>query len=53
MMLLMIMMMEMLDLPMRCLLDTLTFCHSCQKRKVVLDMRVVILRGRVSIGHFC
>ena len=23
------------------------------KRGVVLDIRVVILRGRVSIGHFC
>ena len=46
------MMMEMLALSMRCLLDTLTLYHSRQKGKVVLDMRVVILRERVSIGHF-
>ena len=52
MMLLMIMM-EMLALSMRCLPDTFTLCLSCQKGGVVLDMRVVILRGRVSIGHFC
>ena len=45
-------MIGMLALPMRCLLDTLTLCHSCQKGELVLDMRVVILRGRVSIGHF-
>ena len=39
--------MEMLALPMliRCLLDTLTLCHSLQKGEVVLDMRVVILIG--------
>ena len=30
-----------------------TLCHSWQKGGVVLDMRVVILRGRVSIGQFC
>ena len=47
--------MEMLAHPVmtKCLLDTLTICHSWQKGRVVLDMRVVILRGRVSIGHFC
>ena len=47
--------MEMLALPTltRCLLDTLTICHSWQKREVVLIMRVVIVRGRVSIGDFC
>ena len=42
-----------LALSMRCLLDTLILCYSWQKWGVVLDMRVVILRGRVSIGHFC
>ena len=52
-MILQMMMMEMLALSMRCLLDTLTFCHSRQKREVVLNMRVVILRVRVSIRHFC
>ena len=47
------MMMEMLALPMRCLLDTLPFCHLRQKGGVVLDMRVVTLRGRVSFwDHF-
>ena len=47
--------MEMLALPtlMRYLLDTLTLCHSWQKGGVVLVMRVVIVRGRVSIGDFC
>ena len=45
-------MMEMLALPMRCLLDSLTLCHSLQKGEVVLGIRVVILRERVSIGHF-
>ena len=44
--------MEMLALLMRCLLDILTLCHSQQKRGVVLDMRVVYLRGRVSVGPF-
>ena len=46
--------MEMLALPTltRCLLDTLTLCHLRQKGGVVLDMRVVILRERVSIGDF-
>ena len=52
MMVMTMMMMEMLALPMRCLLDTLTLCHSRQKEGVVLDMRVVILKGRVSIGPF-
>ena len=42
------MMMEMLALPMRCLLDTLPFVTRDQKRGLVLDMRVVTLRGRVS-----
>ena len=45
-------MMEMLALPIRCLLDILTLCHLRQKKGVVLNMRVVIFRGRVSIGHF-
>ena len=45
-------MMEMLALPMRCLLDTLILCHSRQKGEAILDMKVVILRGRVIIGHF-
>ena len=36
----------------RCLLDTLTLCHSWQKRGVVSVMRVVILRGKVSIEDF-
>ena len=51
----MIMRMKMLALPKltRCLLDNLTICHSWQKGGVVLDMRVAILRGRVSIGDFC
>ena len=51
----MMMRMEILAFPvlMRCLLDTLTFCHSWQKGRVVLDIRVVILRRRVSIGDFC
>ena len=35
-------------LPMRCLLDTLPFVTRDKKREVVLDMRVVTLRGRVS-----
>ena len=39
--------MEMLALPMRCLLDTLPFVTH-DKNGVVLDMRVVTLRGRVS-----
>ena len=53
--LLKMMLIEMLALPiqMKCLLDTLTLCHSWQKGEVVLDMRVVILRERVSIGPFC
>ena len=51
-MMLLMMMMEMLALLMRCLLDTITLCHSLQKGEVVLDMRVVIFRGRVSIGYF-
>ena len=41
MMMLRMMMMEMLALPMRCLLDTILDI------RVVLDMRVVILRGSV------
>ena len=47
------MMMEMLALPMRCLLDTVPFVTRDKKGGVVLDMRVVTLRGRVSFGdHF-
>ena len=42
------MMMEMLALPMRCLLDTLPFVTRDKKWRVVLDIRVVTLRGRVS-----
>ena len=51
----MMMRMEMLALLMltRCLLDTHILCHSWQKWEVVLDTRVVILKGRVSIGDFC
>ena len=30
-----------------------SLCHLWQKGEVVLVMRVVILRGRVSIGDFC
>ena len=47
--------MEMLALPTltRCLLDTLTLCLSWQKGEVVLVMKVVIVRGKVSIGDFC
>ena len=50
----MMMRMEMLALPAltRCLLDTLTLCYSWQKRGVVLVIRVVILKGRVSIKDF-
>ena len=44
MILLMMMMMEIVALSMRCLLDTLTICHSWQKEGVVLDIRIVILR---------
>ena len=46
--------MEMLALLVltRCLLDTFTLCHLWQKEGVVLVMRVVIVRGRVSIGDF-
>ena len=46
-MMLRMMMMEMLALLVRCLLDTLTLCHSWQKWEVVLDIRVVILKERV------
>ena len=47
--------MEMPALPAltRCLLDTLTLCHSWQKKGVVLVMSVVIVRGKVSIGDSC
>ena len=52
---LMMRMLEMLALPslMRCLLDTLTLCHSWKKNGVVLVMKVLIVRGRVSLGDFC
>ena len=56
MLLLLIMrMMVMLAYPtmMRCILDTFTLCHSWQKGGLVLIMRVVIHRGRVSVGDFC
>ena len=36
----------------RCLLDTLTLCYLWQKGGVALVTRVVIVRGRVSIGDF-
>ena len=51
----MMMRMGMLALPAltRCLLDTLTLCPLWQKEGIVLDIRVVIIRGRVSIGDFC
>ena len=52
-MMLRMMMMEMLALPMRCLLETLTLCHSWQKGRVVLDMRVVILKGSVVFIEGC
>ena len=45
-------MMEMLALPMRCLLDTLPFVIYDKKEEQFWYMRVVILKGRVSIGHF-
>ena len=45
-------MMEMLALPMRCLLDTLPFVTHDKKGEQFWFVRVVILRGRVSIGHF-
>ena len=44
--------MEMLTLPMRCLLDTLTLATRDKKGEYFWDMRIVILRGRVSIGLF-
>ena len=47
------MMMEMLALPMRCLLDALSFVTRDKKGEVVLDMKAVTLRGRVSFwDHF-
>ena len=48
MMMILMMLMEMLPLPMRCLLDTLPFVTRDKKERVVLDIRVVTLRGRVS-----
>ena len=47
------MMMEMLALPMRCLLDTLPFVTYDKKGGVVLYMRVVTLRGKVSFWDHC
>ena len=47
------MMMEMLALPMRCLLDTLPFVTRDKKGGVVLDMRVVTLREKVSFWDHC
>ena len=44
---------EMLALPMRYLLDTLPFVTRDKKGGVVLDMRVVTLRGRVSFWDLC
>ena len=48
MMMLPMTLMEMLALTMRCLLDTPPFVTRDKKGGVVLDMRVVTLRGRVS-----
>ena len=48
MMVMTMILMEMLALSMRCLLDTLPFVTGDKKWGVVLDMRVVTLRGRVS-----
>ena len=47
-MMLPMMLMEMLALLMRYLLDILPFVTRDKKRGVVLDMRVVTLKGRVS-----
>ena len=44
----MMLLMEMLALPIRCLLDTLPFVTRDKKKEIVLDMRIVTLRGRVS-----
>ena len=44
----MMLLMEMLALPMRCLLNTLPFVTRDKKKGIVLDMRIVTLRGRVS-----
>ena len=52
-MMMMVMTMEMLALPMRCLLDTLPFVTHDKKGGVVLDMRVVTLRERVSFWDHC
>ena len=54
-MILMMRMMAMLAHPVmtRCLLNTLILCYLWQKGEVVLIMRVVILRRRISIGDFC
>ena len=53
MMLPMMIIIEMLALPMRCLLNTFTLCHLWQKGEVVLDMKVVTFRERVSFwDHF-
>ena len=47
------MLMEMLVLAMRCLLDTLPFVTRDKKKGVVLDMKGITLRGRVSFwDHF-
>ena len=47
------MMMEMLALSMKCLLDTLPFVTHDKKGEIVLDMRVVTLRGKVSFWDHC
>ena len=36
----------------RLFFTNITLCHLCQKGEVILDMRVVIFRGRVSIRDF-
>ena len=47
------MMMEMLALSMKCLPDTLPFVTHDKKGEIVLDMRVVTLRGKVSFWDHC
>ena len=36
----------------RLFFTNITLCHLCKKGEVILDMRVVIFRGRVSIRDF-
>lgn len=48
-------MLEVLALPMlmRCLLNAFTLCHSWKEWGVVLVMRILIVKGRVSLRGFC